>query len=209
MTFMDNDKKPQFTKEFLSPSLFRIDSLVTQGKLTAADFPLKTYKLRANYLDMHAEAIVVIADSWFLSDRTNAELVMQRYDRSLGALGDMINCVTLAAGFFSRAPETRAQSQKLVFIGDVKGLNLITPPDNDFFTKRSSQAVNDVTVFVAGQEKPSLVSVSTGLYSSDGGRTWDTDFSKHPGKSAKCMILNTGHHYSFKNGQDVMLFDMG
>ena len=42
---MDNDKKPQFTKEFLSPSLFRIDSLVTQGKLTAADFPLKTYKL--------------------------------------------------------------------------------------------------------------------------------------------------------------------
>ena len=98
MTFMDNDKKPQFTKEFLSPSLFRIDSLVTQGKLTAADFPLKTYKLRANYLDMHVEAIVVIADSWFLSDRTNAELVMQRYDRSLGALGDRNGCLLMSHG---------------------------------------------------------------------------------------------------------------
>ena len=207
---MDNEiSKPTFIKEYLSSSLFHIDDLVTQGKLTAEAFPLKAYNLRVNYKDMHAEAIVVTADSWFLSDHANAELVTRRYDRSLGALGDMINCVTLAAGFFSRAPETRAQSQKLVFIGDVKGLNLITPPDNDFFTKRSSQAVNDVTVFVAGQEKPSLVSVSTGLYSSDGGRTWDTDFSKHPGKSAKCMILNTGHHYSFKNGQDVMLFDMG
>ncbi len=208
MTFMDNDKKPQFTKEFLSPSLFRIDSLVTQGKLTAADFPLKTYKLRANYLDMHAEAIVVIADSWFLSDRTNAELVMQRYDRSLGALGDMINCMTLAADLFRRPPETREQAKKLMFISSVQGINLIAPPDNDFFTKRSSQAVNDVTTFLAGQEKPSLVAVSTGVYSTDGGHTWDNDFTKHTGRTAKCMILNTGHDYAFKNGQNVMVYDL-
>ena len=206
---MDNEaKKPQFIKEYLSNSLFHIDNLVTQGKLTAEGFPLKAYNLRVNYPDMHAEAVVVTADSWFLSDRANAELVMQRYDRSLGAVGDMINCMTLAADFYRRKPETRAQSQKLVLIGNVKGLNLITPPDNESFTKRSSQVVNDVTIFVAGQEKPSLVSVSTGVYSDDGGRSWDTNFSKHPGKSAKCMILNTGHHYTFKNGQNVMLFDM-
>ena len=205
---MDNEKNPRFIKEYLSSSLFRIDSLVTQGKLTAADFPLKAYTLRVNYTDMHVEATVITADSWFLSDRTNAELVMQRYDRSLGALGDMINCMTLAADFYRRPPEEREQSQKLVFIGNVKGLNLLTPPDNDFFTKRSSQAVNDVTVYVAGIEKPSLMAVSTGVYSDDGGRSWDTDFSKRRGKTAKCMILNTAHRYAFKNGQEVMVFDL-
>ncbi|MGI5979127.1 MAG: hypothetical protein ACOX66_06460 [Oscillospiraceae bacterium] len=205
---MNNDKKPKFTKEFLSSSLFRIDALVTQGKLSAQDFPLRAYKLRASYPDMHAEAMVAAADSWFLSDRTNAELVMQRYDRSLGALGDMINCVTLAADFFRRAPETRAQSKKLLFISSVKGINLITPPDNEFFTKRSSQAVNDITTFLAEQEKPSIIAVSTGVYSEDGGRSWDNDFTKHTGKTAKCMLLNTGHDYAFKNGQNVMVFDL-
>lgn len=204
----DKEKRPNFIKEYLSSSLFHIDDLVTQGKLTAEEFPLKTYNLRVNYPDMHVEVIVVTADSWFLSDRANAELVMQRYDRSLGALGDMINCVTLAADFFRRPPETRGQSQKLVFLSDIKGLNLITPPDNEFFTKRSSQAVNDATVYVARQEKASVVSVSTGVYSEDGGRTWDNNFTKHPGKTAKCMILNTGHHYTLKNGQDAMVFDL-
>jgi len=101
-----------------------------------------------------------------------------------------------------------ADSASVMFISSVQGLNLIAPPDNDFFTKRSSQAVNDVTTFLAGQEKPSLVAVSTGVYSTDGGHTWDNDFTKHTARTAKCMILNTGHDYAFKNGQNAMVYDL-
>ncbi len=201
-------EKPSFKRTFMNSNVFRIDDLVTQGKLSAENFPLKAYKLQASYHDMHADVNVVVADSWFLSDRTNAELVMKRFDRNLGALGDMINCVTLSAGFFRSAPETEAQSQKLVFVTNVSGVNLLPPPDNETFTKRSSAVVNDVTTYVASVEKPSIVAVSTGLYSSDGGRTWDTDFTRHGRANGKCMVLNTGHHYMFKGGQNMVLFDM-
>lgn len=207
-TGAEEKEKPGFKRTFLNSSVFRIDNLVTQGKLSAEDFPLKAYKLEASYHDMHADATVVVAESWFLSDRANTELVMQRYDRGLGALGEMINCVTLAAGFFRNAAERREQSQKLVFIANVKGINLLPPPDNETFTKRSSAVVNDVTTYVAGIEKPSIIAVSAGVYSGDGGRCWDTDFTK-PGRSnAKCMVLNTGHHYAFKDGQSMIVFDM-
>lgn len=201
-------EKPSFKRTLMNSNVFRIDDLVTQGKLSAENFPLKAYKLEVSYRDMHADVNVVVAESWFLSDRTNAELVMQRFDRSLGALGDMINCVTLSAGFFRSAPETEAQSQKLVFITNVSGINLIQPPDNETFTKRSSAIVNDVTTYIAGTEKPSIIAVSAGLYSSDGGRTWDNDFTKPGRASAKCMVLNTGHHYTFKGGQNMMVYDM-
>lgn len=205
---MEDEKRPKFTKEYLNSSLFRIGSLVTQGKLSADDFPLRAYTLRMNYTDMHIEAIVVVAESWFLSDRARAEFLAQRYDRSLGALGDMINCTALAADFYGRPPEKREQSQKLVFIGQIRGLNLITPPTNEYFSKRSSKAVNDATVYVAETEKPSLIALSKGVYSDDGGRSWDTDFVKHRGKTAKCMVLNTAHRYALQNGQDAMVFDL-
>ena len=55
---MEDEKRPKFTKEYLNSSLFRIGSLVTQGKLSADDFPLRAYTLRMNYTDIDRKSVV-------------------------------------------------------------------------------------------------------------------------------------------------------